>query len=682
MIKGICSFCAGSCGIELLVKDNKIIEVRGDKNHPITKGYICPKGKALPEIVHSEDRLTKPMKKDENGNWVEIEYKEAIDLIVKKLKNLKDNFGSEALSIHTGEAGVRRQFPEYAKRFCHSFGTPNFSTAGSHCHLSKTLANKTTLGILPTPDYKNSKCIVLWGYNPSHSNPYQMMDINESLRKGGKLIVVDPQETNLAKKADIHLKLRPGTDGALALGIIHVIIKENLYNNDFVEKWTVGFEKLVDLVNDYTPEKVAKLTELSSETIVEAAKIFANNNPSNISPGISVELLSSGFQTARAISILQAIMGNIDIAGGAIMNSPALLSSLSLKDVEFNKEAIGSKEFPLFCKTYNVAQANILSDAILEGQPYPIRAMIVIGSNPLLSWPNTNKLRRALEKLDFLVVMDNFMTETAKLADLIIPGSFFVERYELWNKVGASGEGIIGVSSKLIESNKGIVEWEFIRDIARAMGYEKDFPWDTEEEAIDYRFERLGKSLGEISNMDYGYKHKVFKEKKYEESGFNTPSKKVEIYSKTLEDLGYDPLPVYYEQIEDKYSSKELAEEYPLTLSTGARYIEYYHSRYRNIRSLKEYKSNKEPMVRIHSQIAKKHKINNGDMVTVKSMRGRINLKAEITDEILPTTLIIKHGWNSANANELTDNETLDQITGFPPDRSLLVKIGKYKKDK
>lgn len=677
MIKGICSFCGGSCGIELLVKDNKILEVRGDRNHPISKGYICPKGKALPEIVHSNERLSKPMKKDENANWTEIEYKDAINIIVEKLKDLKDDFGPESLSIHTGEAGVRRQFPEYVKRFCQSYGTPNYSAAGSHCHLSKQLANKITLGVLPSLDYKNSKCIVLWGYNPSNAHPYEMMDINESIKKGGKLIVVDPQETSLAKRGDIHLKLRPGTDGALALGLIHVIVKENLYNRNFVEKWTVGFEKLVELVKDYTPEKVGKITEISAKTIIEAARVFANNNPSNITPGIAIELLSNGFQTARAISILQAIMGNVDMAGGAMMNSPAILSSLRLEDIEFNKGAVGSTEFPLFCKTYDVAQANILSDAILEGKPYPIKAMVVIGSNPLLTWPNANKLRRALESLDFLVVMDNFMTETARLADLIIPGSLFVERYEIWNKVGLSGEGIIGISPKIIESNHGIVEWKFISDIAKAMGYEEDFPWNTEEEAIDYRFKRLGKTFEELLNLDYGYKYREFKEKKYEENGFDTPSKKIEIYSQTLENLGYDPLPVYYEPAESSLSTTELSEEYPLTLSTGARYLEYYHSRYRNINSLQEYKSNKKPMVRIHPQIAEKNGIKNGDMVKVESRMGSIILEAEITEEILPSTIIIAHGWESANANELIDNEALDPISGFPPARALLVKIGK-----
>ena len=674
MIKGVCSFCSGSCGIELIVKDNKIIEVRGDRNHPISKGYICPKGRALPEIVHSNDRISQPMKKDTNGDWQEIDYDEAIDTIVEKLKTIKAEFGAESLSIHTGEAGVRRQFPEYAKRFCQSYGTPNYSAAGSHCHLSKAMANQITLGLLPSPDYKNSKCIVLWGYNPENAHPYEMMDINEAIRKGSKLIVVDPQEINLAKRADIHLKLRPGTDGALALGLIHVIVKENLYNKDFVEEWTLGFEKLVELVKDYTPEKVEKITEVPSETIIEAASLFAKNNPSNITPGIAIELLSNGFQTARAISILQSIMGNIDVTGGAVMNGRPPLTPLNLKDIQFNKEAIGSKEFPLFHKTFDAAQANILSDAILEEKPYAIKAMIVIGSNPLLTWPNTNKLRKALESIDFIVVMDNFMTETAKLADLIIPGSFFVERNEIWNKVGLSGEAIIGISPKIIEG-QGIVEWQFMADIAKAMGYEKEFPWNTEEEAIEYRLKGLGKTFEEIKNMDYGYKYRPFKERKYVEKGFNTPSRKIEIYSKTLEEFGYDPLPIYCEPAESPFSTEELTKEYPLTLSTGARYLEYYHSRYRNIKSLNQYKDNHEPMVRIHPLVADKEGIKNGDMVKVESRRGSINLKAEITEEILPTTIIIPHGWDLANANQLTDNKILDPISGFPPDRALLVKI-------
>ncbi|TJX13417.1 dehydrogenase [Tissierella creatinini] len=675
MLKGVCSLCGCNCGIELEIEANKILEVRGDRNHPITKGFICPKGKALPSIVHSKDRFIKPLIKKDN-KWEEIDYQEAVHIIVRKLEELKEEFGPQSLSVHTGEAGVRRQFPDYAKRFCQAYGTPNYSAAGSHCHLSKTLANKITQGFLPRADYRNSKCVVLWGYNPTNAHPAEVMDINESIKNGGKLIVVDPQETPLAKRADIHFKLRPGTDGALALGLIHIIIEENLYNKDFVDNWTIGFEKLKELVVDYDPIKVSSITRIPVDTIIEGARLYAGNNPSNISPGIAIELLSNGFQTARAIAILQGIMGNIDVVGGPMNNPPAPLLPLKIDDLQISKEAIGSKEFPLFCKTYGVAQANVLSDAILEGKPYPLKAMIVIGSNPLLTWPNTNKLRKALEALDFLVVMDNFMTETAKLADLIIPASMFVERNELWNKVDLSGESIIGISPKLIDG-PGIVEWQFISDLSKAMGYDEYFPWTSEEEAIEYRLQKLGLSFDELRNQQYGFSYREFKEKKYEVGGFNTQSKKLEIYSKTLEEYGYDPLPVYIEPNESPLSDRELAREYPYILTTGARYLEYYHSRYRNIEPLNEYKSNYEAKARIHPEVAKAEGIEDGNIIRIESLRGGIALKVEITEEILPTTIIVPHGWKEANANELTDNVVLDPISGFPSDRALLVRIRK-----
>ncbi|NLJ97674.1 MAG: molybdopterin-dependent oxidoreductase [Tissierellia bacterium] len=676
MAKGICTLCSGNCGIEVMVEDNKVLSVKGDKEHPISKGFTCPKGRALPEMLYAKDRLSCPMKKDENGNWHEISYEEAIDIIVEKFTYLKENFGSESLAVHTGEAGVRKQFSGHVRRFGQAYGTPNQSSAGSHCHLSKEMANKMTVGVLPSADYKNSKCIVLWGYNPMNSRPSQMMDINKAINNGAKLIVVDPQKTYTAKRADVHLQLRPGTDGALALGLIHIIIEEELYDKDFVEEWTVGFDKLVELVKDYIPEKVEKITDVPKELIVEGARIFANNKPGNISPGIAIELLSNGFQTARAISILQAIMGYIDIIGGATMSPPPPLSSLELENVKYNREPIGKSEYPLFCANYNSAQANIFSDAILEDKPYPLKGMMIIGSNPILTWPNVNKLREALKALDFLVVMDNFMTETAKMADIIIPGTFPIERYEIWNGVDSSGDGIVGLAPKLIESKQGISECKFISDIAKGMGLEEAFPWNSDEEAIGYRFQKIGKTFEEMLNMNYGYKYRTFEEKKYTKNGFNTPSKKVEIYSTTLEKSGYDPLPIYNEPAESPLSTKELAEEYPLVLSTGARYLQYYHSRYRNIESLNGYKSQEEvAKVKINPQIAERKKIKDGDMVKVESLRGSIKLKAEITEDVLPTTALISHGWNDANANELTDNENLDPISGFPPDRALLVKL-------
>lgn len=674
----VCGVCKSLCGIEVSIRNNKVIEIKGDRNNPLTKGYICPRGRALPHIMYSKERLSMPMKKDNNGGWEEISWDTTFDIIVEKLKYFKENFGAGTVAMFTGEGGVSRQFPEYVERFCSVYESPNFSTSGSHCHLSKMMANIVTVGALPVADYENSKCITLWGYNPANSAPPQMIYINNALKNGAKLIVVDPQETHLAKRAHIHLKLRPGTDGALALGLIHVIIKEDIYDSEFVKSRTIGFEELIKLVKDYTPEKVSKSTYVSADLIISTARMLASNRPTNFSPGIAIELQSNGFQTARAISILQAIIGDLDVKGGGIITSSPQLSTINVNNGDnFNKEAIGSSKYPLFFKQTGNAQANIFSDAILEGKPYSLRAMIVIGSNPMLTWPNSNKLYKALKSLDFLVVMDTFMTKTAELADIVIPGTLAIERYELWNGSGVFAKNILGVSPKLIDSEYGMSEWQFIVELAKRMGYEEEFPWKTEEEAIADRFKNFDKSYEELLDLPYGYEYKTLKEKRYEEIGFKTPSKKVEIYSETLKEMGIEPLPIYYEPAESPLSTKNLGVEYPLVVSTGARYLEYYHSRYRNIKFIKEYGKEKEPIAKIHPEIATVQGIKDGETVMLESPRGAIKIKVGVTEDVVPGSVLIPHGWNEANANELTDNVNLDPITGFPPDRAFLAKIVK-----
>lgn len=673
--RGICGICNAFCGIEATVTDHKIIHVKGDENHPLTKGYICPKGRALPEIIHSKDRIKEPLKKDEFGNFQRISWEDAFNIIVEKLKYVKRQFGPETLGMHTGQSGVAMQFTDYVERFCTIYGTPNFSTAGSHCHTSKQMANIVTIGALPVADYENSKCIVLWGYNPSNSSPPQMIYINKSLKNGGKLIVIDPQETKLAKKADMHLKIRPGTDGALALGFIHIIIKENLFDMNFIKKWTIGFEELKEMVSYYTPEKVSHITGIPSETIVEAARLFGNNKPANISPGIAIELQKNGFQTARAISILQGITGNVDVTGGAVINKPIPLSKIVIDNKNIlDKKPIGSDIYPLFYKLNGRAQANTYSDVILDEEPYLLRAMIIIGSNPLLTWPDANKLRKALKKLDFLVVMDNFMTETAKLADLIIPGTNYIERNEIWNGTMRFGKEIMGISPKIID-HKGITEWAFISQIARRLGYEEDFPWKTEEEAMDDRLKNMGKAFEEMIQENEPYEYGRYKEKNYERKGFDTPSKKIEIYSKTLEELGIDPLPEYYEPTEEPVLTKDLNKKYPLLLSAATRNIEYYHSRFRNIQFLNDYSSEKEPIVKVHPDTAEAYHIEDGEVIVIENERGKIRLKACVTESASLGAIFISHGWDFANVNELTDNKDLDPISGFPIGSSVFVRI-------
>lgn len=671
-----CGICNANCGMKISFADGHIVKVEGQADHPVSKGYLCPKGKAIRELVEAPDRLKRPLRKTVDGQWQEISWDGAFELIAQKLKAIKASYGAEAVAVHVGQAGVGKEFTPYVERFCQVFGTLNFSTAGSQCHQSRAMANAFTYGVFPDPDYENSNCIVLWAYNPQESCPPLMNDINKACRRGGKLIVIDPRKTSLASKADAHLQLRPGTDGALALGMLHVIIKEGLYDKAFVDKWTSGFARLVEHIEDYLPERVEKITLVPASRIEEAARLYAKSSPACIAQGNALELHTNGFQAARAVSILQAVTGNLDITGGAIFAPPAKLTSLTLKNHdESQKQAIGQKEFPLFYKYTHQAQANIYTEAILEGKPYPLKGMIIAGSNPVLTWPKAGRVKRALASLDFLVVVDHFMTETAKLADIVLPVSTLLGGYEFWHRSGELGESRFGLVPMVATDQGQMTNWKFWIELAVRMGYGDYFPWETEEAALNDRVKPLGCTFEELRQKPDGIIYSERTEKKYERTGFKTASGKVEFYSDELKSHGYDPLPIYQEPDESPVSVPGLFSEYPFILTSGARTLGYFHSRYRNLPSLR--KIAPEPLVEIHEDKARALGIADGDTVIVESTRGRIELKAKLSAEIHPDVIFIPHGWDEANVNLLTDNESLDPITGFPPYRSLLVRISK-----
>ncbi|MDF9407694.1 molybdopterin-dependent oxidoreductase [Pelotomaculum isophthalicicum JI] len=676
-IKTICGICNGACGICLELSGGVITSIKGDQDDPFTNGYICPKGKALKELVYAPDRLTKPLKKVAPGEWRDISWEDAFAYIVSKLKELKLNYGPESLAIHVGQTGVRKEFTNYLERFAAVYGTPNCSSAGSHCHISKSMANEITYGILPAADYLNSNCIVLWGYNPANACPPQMNNINKARARGARLIVVDPTVTPAALSADIHLQQRPGSDGALALGMLYVIVNEELYDKNFVAEWTIGFDKLQELVKEYTPEITEKITWVPAAKIVEAARLFAQTSPANISPGISLELQTNGFQTARALAILQAVTGNLDITGGALFVPPAKLSSLEIPIKEAKKPAIGEKEFPVFHKYTKRAQANIYYKSILKGDPYHIKGMIVDGSNPVLTWPNASKVKEALSSLELLLVIDHFMTETGRLADLVLPAATFLGRYELRDASSTYGVQGISLIDKVLE-DEGITDWKFWNELARRMGHEEHFPWPNEVDALNFRLKPLGLSYDQLKDNGLGYVYSEKEEKKYEKAGFKTLSGKVEIFSQELADYGFDPLPVYREPGESPLTSPQVAEKYPLILSTGARTIGYYHSRYRNIESLR--KLLPEPLLLVHPAKAEEMGICDGETVKVESMRGSIEMKVSFSTKFDPRVIFAPHGWDKANSNILTDSEVLDPVSGFPPDRALLARIVKIEK--
>ncbi len=671
----VCGICSGTCGLTLTLENGKVRTIKGDHDHPVSRGYLCPKGRAFPELLNARDRLKHPLRKTATGRWEKISWTEAFEILAARLKEIRQTYGPEALAVHVGQAGVGKEFSAYVERFCNLYGTPNFSTSGSHCFESKLMAHVMTYGSIPIADYENSRCIVLWGKNPLSSTPSLVKAITGVQGQGCALMVIDPRETSFSRDADLHLQLRPGTDGALALGMIHVIVNETLYDQHFVNTWTLGFERLAAHVSKYTPEEVERITWVPASKVRQAARLYASSRPACIALGVALELSTNGFQSLRAVAVLQAIMGNLDVAGGALFLKEANLTDLRLINGHGRRSAIGARRHPLFHASSGHAQANLYAEAILKGRPYPLKGLVVAGSNPVLTWPNADKVRRALGKLDFLAVMDPFLTETAGLAHLVLPSASFLGGTELWDSSHLSSRPRLGLAPEVTNEDGLPTNWEVWKELADKMGYADFFPWQTEEEAIDFRLRPLNLTLDDLKKRPDGYVYHRWTGRKYERKGFRTPSGKVEIFSAELERHGCDPLPVYREPAESPLSTPLIAAHYPLVLTTGARTLGYLHSRFRNVPSLRN--RTPEPNVEINPRTAGELGVDNGETVVVETRRGKIELKVKVTSRILPKVISIPHGWDQANANVLTDDADLDPVTGFPADRSLLARIVK-----
>ncbi|MCF6245899.1 MAG: molybdopterin-dependent oxidoreductase [Desulfobacula sp.] len=675
IVRTPCRFCRGQCSLKLHIKEKRIVRVEADRNDPMSHGYICPKGKAIPEILNAPDRLMHPLRRDGN-NWKRISWQEAIGEIADKLKTIKKEDGAHATIIHMGQEGVIQDIEPLIQRFCNVYGTPNFSSASSQCYWAKEIGNVLTCGSFPEPDLENANCIMVWGSNPGSSNPLRARSILKKQNHGTGLVVIDPAATAIAKKADIHLQIRPGTDGALALGMLNIILSKNLYDREFVEKWTIGFDEIKALCAEFPPEKAQEITWIPAALIEQAAMLYAKTKPGCIIQGNALELHTNAVQSIRAIAVLEAVTGNLDIKGGALMNRPAYINDITLKELlPPDPKALGSSDYPLFYEFTRNAQVNMLAETILTDIPYPIKAMIIAGANPLLTFPNIKKMEKALNNLDFIVVMDMFMTKTAKLAHIVLPAATIFERSELWGIAQFQSNKKIVFADKVAEAPQECwPDWKFWFELAKAMGYHKYFPWDDIEQLYEFRLKSKGIKIDKLRKSSRNTIILGSKEYyKYKNNGFQTPSGKVEIYSERMKDIGVDPLPVYKEPAESPVKKGVLVDHYPLVLTTGARIPEYIHSRFRNIPSLNE--KVPEPWVEIHPETAMSLDVEDGDKVTVESDRGSIKLKAKVTGKINPRVVRILHGWDEANANILTDDTALDHISGFPPFRSLQCRV-------
>lgn len=676
VVKTVCNLCVARCGIDVYVENGKIVNVAGMQESPFN--MLCIKAQGIPELAHSDDRLMNPLRKVK-GTFKKVSWDEALDLVSEKLVELKEKYGARSLLVHLGVPFVYSQTEYMARRFCDLYGSPNYTSGASFCFLARVIGHSLTCGSYISAHYPGvPKCMVIWGQNPPESRLLQADYIYALLGRGSKLIVIDPRATSLAKKADIHAQIRPGTDCALALSMLNVIIDEELFDKQFVEHFTFGFDELVRHVKDYSPEKVEAITWIQAETIRTIARMYAKNSPASISPGISLDHCTNGIQAIRAITTLIAITGNLDIPGGNTYGPGFRMTSLRLPERPVEDPPVG-REYPIFTR-YTMEQSVVPAiEQMATGSPYPIKSLLIAGSNPALTWPNTEKFIRCRENLDMMVVMDIFMTETAKTADLVLPGTSFLETENIRtypSDMSRGGLPLVTKSNRVIDPvGDSMEDWKIWSELGKRMGYGEYFPWKDNEELFEYLLKETNVSLEQLKRNPGGLYYGERRFQKYLTEGFNTPSRKVEIYSRTLEEHGYDPLPTFHGPKESPISRKDLADKYPLTFISGPRTIVYTHSQYRNLPSLR--KLLPEPLIEINPKTAAAHDIKDGDIVKVESMRGNLKVETRLTEDVHPETVVMQHGWSEANANLLTNDEERDPISGYPGFRSVMCRLSK-----
>jgi len=686
IVKTVCTMCMiQGCGMNVHVKNGKVVRLEGMQNFPGSRGRLCIKGLASRELIYDENRLKYPLIR-EGDNWRRISWQEALDFISRKLIEIKEKYGAKTLAIARGSI-QEHEIGLYIKRFMNLYGTPNLGTTGDMCAHPRILVDRVTFGAVSfrSLDINNTSCIVLWGVNPSNTNPFVWQEILEQKNQGAKLIVIDPRYTYSASKADIYVQIRPGTDAALALGMLNVIIGEGLYDKDFIEKWTVGFDKLVERVKDYYPEKVEQITSIPACTIREVARTYATTKPACLEAGNALDAQSNSFQTLRAIAVLRAITGNVDELGGNIVYPPLPLTDISLKEESpLDIKPLGADRYPLFTDMFGFVPSGVLVETMSTGEPYQIKALIVAFSNIMMTWPNTRKVEEGLKNLDFLVVMDFYMTETAKLANIVLPAATFFEKTGIYITRGRSGVPEPGKLSSFIMLKSKVIEpmgecwpdWKFWFELAKRMGYGEFFPWENIEQAIDYRLGPTDITVNDLRKHPSGiYLGSQLGYKKYEESGFGTPSGKIEIYCEKLKEMGYDPLPNFREPMESPKSLPDLAKDFPLILTTGGKILTYTHSSYHGLPILR--KTTPEVFAELHPKIAEERGIKDGDYVIIKTLRGSVKIKVKLVESIHPRVVSILHGCSQANANVLTDHELRDQTLGTPELRALLCRVEK-----
>jgi anaerobic selenocysteine-containing dehydrogenase len=689
-IRSTCRLCYNNCGVLIHTEGGRPVKVEGDPQNPMSKGRLCPKGMASLEYLYHPDRLKFPVKRAGDrgkGEWQRISWDEALEAVSIGLMRTKEKYGPLSIVFFRGAS---KGLPDdYFARFANLFGSPNISSPAPFCFIPGVNASKLTYGFYAYPDYDYPpKCIVVWGSNPEATNINDYEEILSATGRGASLIVIDPLPGELAKRADLWIRPRPGTDLALALGLINVMVNENLYDRGFVQAWTVGFESLRNHVQDYSPERVEAITWVPRGQIFEAARLYAREKPGCIQWGNGIETNINSLQACRALAMLRSISGNLGVPGGEVHWSPPgeivrgsaefICQDRIPPEIRAKRLSVHDGLMPI---VYYALHQSIIK-AILHDDPYPIRAAYLQGGNFLASYTHAQEVYQALGSLDFLVAADMFMTPSAMMADIVLPVATYLE----FDSVGQPWHyPIISIQQKVAEIGECWSDGRILNELASKFGF-SDHVWEDMHQALDTVLKPAGITFQEFRNTGFIVGNKKYRH--FMKEGFDTPSKKVELYSQRLKEWGFDPLPIYHELPETPYSEPELAKEYPLIMTSRKADV-YRHSGGRQISSLRKVRP--EPVFKIHPETARGLEIAEGDWAYIATCRGRIRQKASLEESLDPRIIEIAYawwfpeeepakmfGWQRSNINILTDNKPpYNREMGSPNMRGILCKVYK-----
>ncbi|MBP1707528.1 MAG: acetylene hydratase-like molybdopterin oxidoreductase [Chloroflexi bacterium] len=687
-IRSVCQGCHCQCGVIVHVENGKVTGITGDPDHPMNHGFICVKGRAQADILYHPDRLKYPLRRSGakgQGKWERISWDGALNYMAENLDRIQSKGGPESIAVITGTGP--RTGNNYANLFAYLFGTPNKISVDCHiCFAPSVVAETNTYGEVTTmmeigPDYRNASCILVWGANPLASHPPRGEEIVEAKRKrGAKLIVVDPRRTTLAAMADKWLQVRPGTDVALALGMLNVIINEGLYDKEFVSRWCYGFAELAEHVQAFSPEKAAAITWIPADEIKAAARLYAGTKPAVLHHRIGVEHNINSTQSNRAFAILIALTGNLDVKGGNLCQFlPQGFTNMGKQfklDRDIKIKCVGGKEYPLTSGPDNpgpFVQSPLAAEAMVEGNPYPIKALYCTAGNPVVNMQNSKRVWRALQGLEFLGVADFFMTPTAELADIVLPASTWLEKDDLGDFPNLMYTNYLAAGQKAVEPlGECWDDRKILIELGKRVHWKgsRNLPWSDVQALNEDSIKSLGISFQTLQEKKYLVEPMQYK--KYLNRGFKTPTGKVELYSTVFRDRGYDPLPTYHEPPESPVSTPGLINEYPLILISGGRNIAYFNTEGRQIGRLR--KLVPDPVIEVHPETAKAAGIAEGDWIWLETpqVRGeRVRFRASFVSDIHPGVVHVPHGWwypeKPSPEHGCFDSNVNTVLTGDPP---------------